>query len=63
MVCSISFLTTITAIISKSVKLPNGQFASVTHVGTVKISASLTLTNVLCVPSFSFNHISVSKLT
>jgi hypothetical protein len=63
MVCSISFLTTITATISKSVKLPNGQFASVTHVRNVKISASLTLTNVLCVPSFSFNLISASKLT
>jgi len=63
MVCSISFLTTITSVISKSVKLPNGQFASVTHIGTVKISASLTLTNVLCVPSFSFNLISASQLT
>jgi len=51
MVCSISFLTIITTIISKSVKLPDGQFAFVTHVETVKISASLTLT-ILCVPFF-----------
>lgn len=54
MICSISFLNTITTTISKSVKLPNGQFASVTHVGTAKISASLTLTDVLYVPSFFF---------
>jgi len=62
MVCSLSFLTTITSIVSKHVRLPNGQFAKVTHIGTVKINAILTLTNVLCVPSFSFNLISVSKL-
>ncbi|KAF9686029.1 hypothetical protein SADUNF_Sadunf03G0115900 [Salix dunnii] len=32
MICSTSMFTTITAIVSKSVRLPNGQFASVTHV-------------------------------
>jgi hypothetical protein len=63
MVCSLSFFTTITATISKFVKLPNGQLVSVTHVGTVRISSSLILTDVLCVPSFSFNLISASKLT
>ena len=34
-----------------------------THVGTLKLSSHITLTNVLCVPSFSFNLISVSALT
>jgi hypothetical protein len=63
MVSSISFLTTITAVVSKKVKLPNGSFAEVTHVGTVKISATFILTNVVCVPSFTFNLISASKLT
>jgi hypothetical protein len=63
MICSLSFFTTITATISKFVKLPNGQLALVTHVGTVRISASLILTDVLCVHSFSFNLISASKLT
>jgi hypothetical protein len=63
MVSSISFLTTITAVVSKKVKLPNGSFAEVTHVGTVKISATFILKNVLCVPSFTFNLISASKLT
>jgi hypothetical protein len=63
MVCSISFFTTITSIVSKFVKLPNGQFVSVTHIGTIRISASQILTNVLCVPAFSFNLVSASKLT
>jgi len=62
MINSISLFTSITATISSKVKLPNGKFALVTHIGTVKISAHLTLTNVLCVPSFSFNLLSVSKL-
>ena len=35
----------------------------VTHIGSVQVTASLFLTDVLCVPSFDFNMISVSKLT
>jgi hypothetical protein len=62
MVSSISLFTSIIAKVSRKVKLPNGQFVEVTHIGTVKISKSFILTNVLCVPSFSFNLISVSKL-
>jgi len=62
MINSISLFTSITTTISSKVKLLNGKFALVTHIGTVKISAHLTLTNVLCVPSFSFNFLSVSKL-
>jgi hypothetical protein len=46
MINSISLFTSITATISTKVKLPNGQFALVTHIGTIKISAHLTLTNV-----------------
>jgi hypothetical protein len=62
MVCSLSCLTSITSIVSKFVRLPNGKYASVTHIGTVKISENLILTDVFCVPSFSFNLISASKL-
>ena len=43
--------------------MPNGESAQVTHIGIVVLSSSLTLTNVLCVPSFSFNLLSVSTLT
>jgi hypothetical protein len=62
MVNSISFFTTITTIVSTSVTLPNGDFVKVTHIGTIKISDHLVLTNVLCVPSFAFNLILASKL-
>jgi hypothetical protein len=62
MICSTSFFTHITSVVSKTVRLPNGQHASVTHIGTIKISDSFILNDVLCIPSFSFNLISVSKL-
>jgi hypothetical protein len=62
MVCSVSLFTSITALVSHRVKLPNGSFAEVTHIGTIQISEHLILTNVLCVHSFSFNLISASKL-
>ena len=59
---SILCLTTVTSTINALVELPNGKFVSVTHIGIVEFSPSLTLTNVLCVPSFYLNLISVSKL-
>jgi hypothetical protein len=62
MVNSIKIFTTITAVVSSHVKLPNGQVALVTHIETVKISDSLLLTNVLRVPFFTFNFVSASKL-
>ena len=63
MVLSIHFFTTITSSIQISVRLPNGDMVKVTHVGTIKVSATLTLEHVLYIPSFSFNLISISKLT
>jgi hypothetical protein len=54
--------TTITIVVSTHVKLPNSLIANVTHIGIVTISETLTLTGVLCVPSFTFNLISVIKL-
>ncbi|KAF9684543.1 hypothetical protein SADUNF_Sadunf04G0129000 [Salix dunnii] len=61
MINTISLFTSITAIISSHVKLPNGNYASVTHIGTVKISEHLILHDVLYVPSFSFNLISAKS--
>lgn len=46
-----------------SVILPNGQKSHVTHLGFVKLSDSIILINVLCVPYFHVNLVSVSKLT
>ncbi|KAG5540096.1 hypothetical protein RHGRI_020360 [Rhododendron griersonianum] len=45
------------------VKLPNGSYAEVTHVGDVYLTPSIKLNNVLCVPSFGYNLLSISKLT
>ena len=45
------------------VELLNGELAHVTHIGIVKLSNSLILDYVLCVPLFSFNLLSVSQLT
>ncbi|KAL4201709.1 hypothetical protein AMTRI_Chr02g259950 [Amborella trichopoda] len=45
------------------VKLPNGNFASVLHIGTIILSEQITLHNVLCVTSFSYNLIFVQNLT
>ena len=62
-VCSVSLLTSITAISHSMVQLPNRESAVVTHVGTIQLSSHITLTNVQCVPSFSFNLLSVSSMT
>ena len=63
MVHSMSQFTSITSIVNTYVYLPNGDQALVTHVGIMHISSTLVLKDVLCVPSFAFNLISVSKLT
>lgn len=43
--------------------LPNGTTASITHVGNAVLTSSIVLTEVLCVPSFHCNLVSISKLT
>ena len=63
MIYSITYFTSITSTLNTNVNLPNGKSALVTHIGTVKITEKLVLYNVLCVPSFNFNIISVSQLS
>ena len=63
MVHSLSLLTTITSTLHRFVYLPNGDKALVTHIGIVQILETFTLHGVLCVPSFSFNLISITQLT
>ena len=53
---SVHLLTEFTTV-SCVVALPNGETAMITHVGSITLSTTLTLTNVLCVPSFSFNFL------
>ena len=45
-VCLMHLLTSFTAISHTVVELPNGEAALVTHVGTIKLSSHITLTNV-----------------
>ena len=60
---SITLFTKITSSISTFVQLPNSEKVTVTQIGTIQVTSTLVLENFLCVPSFSFNLISVSKLT
>jgi hypothetical protein len=53
-VCSIFFLTTITSIVSKQVRLPNGNFATVTHIGTIKIFCNFDSNKCLICPFILF---------
>ena len=61
-VCSPSLLTHSRAVENHTVELPNGSVAKVTHIGQVVFSHNLILENVLCVPFFRLNLISISKL-
>ena len=62
-VCFIQLLTSYTEISHTMVELPNGEAAIVTHIGIIQLSSHITLTNVLCVPTFTFNLLSVNALT
>ena len=63
-VWSMYLLTTITTTTTQSmVELPNEETTKVTYVGIVMLSSFHTLTNVLCVPSFTFNLLFVSTIT
>ena len=49
--------------LDKQVHLPNGQATSVTQIGSCKVSIGDTLTNLLVVPDFKYDFLSVSQLT
>ncbi|CAN1261615.1 Retrovirus-related Pol polyprotein from transposon TNT 1-94 [Linum perenne] len=46
-----------------SVRLPDGGFVTVSHIGTVHLDHGLILNHVLVIPAFKFNLLSVSRLT
>ena len=60
---NLDVLTTCTKIKPVLISLPNGQTVYATYSGLVKFSAKLYPTNVLYVPQFKLNLISVSKLS
>ncbi|CAN1266026.1 Retrovirus-related Pol polyprotein from transposon TNT 1-94 [Linum perenne] len=45
-----------------SVRLPDGSFISVTHIGSARLGRGLELSHVLVIPSFKFNLLSISRL-
>jgi hypothetical protein len=45
------------------VKLPNGNIVTTDTIGDIKLTSEITLKNVLYMPHFSFNLISVSRVT
>ncbi|KAL8108535.1 hypothetical protein AgCh_024845 [Apium graveolens] len=45
-----------------AVQLPNGEIAVITHSGCLKLPEAFTLRNVLCIPSFAYNLLSISNL-
>ena len=60
--CSLNNLHSFERINPVTVKLPNGHHVHATHSGTVHLSRTITLFNVLYIPTFTFNLISISKL-
>ena len=62
-VCDFSLLTTSKPSHNHFVKLPNETKLKVSHIGTVTFTSDFILQNVLCVPDFYLNLISISKLT
>ena len=52
-----------TVMSSGHVQLPNGDSSRVTHSGCSKLQGGDIVKNVLCVPDFNFNLLSVAKLT
>ncbi|CAL1409881.1 unnamed protein product [Linum trigynum] len=61
--CTLSLLTDARPTVNQFVYLPNGSKVPVSHIGTVRLHPGFYLQNVLLVPSFTFNLISVSKIT
>jgi len=49
--------------VSTSVKLPDNKLASVHHIGSICLHSGLVIQNVLHVPSFQFNLLSISQLS
>lgn len=62
-VCNTFLYNVVDCKISHFVILPNGEKVLATHIGSVRLTGKLILSNVLCVPSFSFNLVSTQKLS
>ena len=61
--CSLNHFSISKSINSINVKLPNGSSVLASYSGTMHFSDDLILTDVLYIPEFTFNLISITKLT
>ncbi|CAN1292939.1 Retrovirus-related Pol polyprotein from transposon RE1, partial [Linum perenne] len=61
--CSISIFLTHKPLVDTHVTLPTGDQVLASHIGVVSLPCGLTLHDVLLVPSFTFNLLSISCLT
>ena len=61
MICSPNLLTTNSQVTNRTMHLPNGAVAVVTHTGSIRFD-DFALHDVLCIPSFKLNLISIIKL-
>ena len=61
--CSLPSFVSSVPTSNSSVTLPNGHLVSISRIGSVQLSPHITLTDVLFVPQFQFNLLSVSALT
>ena len=64
LICSnIKLFTSLRPIVNSTITLPNNTCIFITSVGDVMLSSKLILNDILCVPEFKFNLLSVSGLT
>ncbi|CAN1132596.1 hypothetical protein LINPERHAP2_LOCUS7128 [Linum perenne] len=63
MCCSLHHFIDYKPLINTSITLLHGHKVPTTHIGIIKTTRGLILVDVLLIPSFTFNLISVSKLT
>ncbi|CAL1375244.1 unnamed protein product [Linum trigynum] len=61
--CTLAVFKQARSVSNQFVYLPNGSKVEVSHIGSVQIPNGLILQDVLLVPSFTFNLVSISKLT
>ena len=61
--CDISFFSHCEPIQNMNIMLPNGDTVAIDQIGTVHLSNNFHLDNVLFVPLFTFNLLSISALT
>ena len=61
--CSLNSFDSVIPTFNSFVTLPNGNSVPVKNTGSIRLLPSLTLSNVLFVPDFFFNLISISALT